>query len=288
MTNTISYIRSELQDIYPDGEANAIARLILCEEFGLNLLDIYMGKDIQFSTEQWQILRNIISRLKKYEPIQYILGYADFCGLRFAVNSHVLIPRPETAELVETILTDYSVPPLRVLDIGSGSGCIPIALSHHWPDSEVISWDVSKEALEVARDNNKQLRTNVCFEWCDVLQDKENGGLTGGTLDLIVSNPPYIKDDERLEMERNVLGWEPELALFVPNNDPLLFYRVIAQKAYELLKSGGNLYFEINRSHGSQTMELLKKIGFESIVVYKDLSGNERVVKAQRPEFNKK
>lgn len=278
MGNLLFSIRTALQTVYPFREANAIARIILQEEFGLTLSDVYSGKDIQISEEQNRNLKNIIERLQNYEPLQYVLGVADFCGLRFDVNPDVLIPRPETAELLEMIFAHFSSSPMDILDIGSGSGCIAITLSHRWPNSCVVSWDVSEKALQVARSNNQKLGTNVRFEQHDVLQE-ENGA--HAKFDLIVSNPPYIKEKERKEMEANVLNWEPELALFVPNEDPLLFYRTIIQKSVRLLNPQGWLFFEINREHGEEIVSLLGKYGFSQIELAKDFSGNDRFIKAQ-------
>lgn len=280
MSNLFSSIRTALQSVYPFREANAIARIIVQEEFGLTLSDVYSGKDIQISEEQNRNLENIIARLLNYEPIQYVLGFADFCGLRFEVNPEVLIPRPETAELLEMIFAHFSPPPTTILDIGSGSGCIAITLSHRWPKSQVVSWDVSEKALQIARTNNRKLETNVRFEQHDVLQEEDSYLAT--TFDLIVSNPPYIKEKEREEMEANVLNWEPDLALFVPDNDPLLFYRTIIQKSVRLLNPQGWLFFEINREHGEEIVSLLKEYDFSQIELAKDLSGNDRFIKGTR------
>ncbi len=276
----IAFIRQAIQEHYSHSEATAIARLVLTDCFGINPIDIYIGREIRLSPDEEQKLAHIIDRLCHNEPIQYILGYADFCGLRFAVNSHVLIPRPETAELIETILHDNPTPPHRVLDIGTGSGCIPITLSHHWPQSEVHSWDISAEALEVASQNNSSLQTHVTFKQCDILQADITPCPSEGPFDLIVSNPPYIKVQEKAQMERNVLDWEPHLALFVPDNDPLLFYRTITHAAASgWLVPQGKLYFEINREHGPETAQLLTRHGFTQVEIVKDLSGNNRLIK---------
>lgn len=281
----IAYIRQALQGHYTSGEASALSRLILTEIFRINPIDIYMGKDISLSPEEQSHLDAIINRLLQDEPIQYILGYADFCGLRFAVNHHVLIPRPETTELIETILQDHPTPPESVLDIGTGSGCIPITLSHHWPQSRVHAWDISTEALETAETNNRHLHTQVTFRQCDILQPIENYDTLEAPFNLIVSNPPYIKACEKQEMERNVLDWEPHLALFVPDEDPLLFYRtIIGQATSGLLSPGGWLYFEINREHGKEIIQLMHDCGFVQTKLIKDLSGNDRIIKGMWPK----
>lgn len=271
-------LRTSLLACYPAGEASAIARMVLTECFGISQTDIYMGKDIQLSEDDEHKLENILQRLKNYEPVQYILGRAPFCGRDFHVAPGVLIPRPETEELIEIVLRDHpTTPPQRILDIGTGSGCIPITLAHHWPQSHVEGWDISHEALSIARINDEQCRTHVHFVSHDVLHmdECEEGGF-----DLIVSNPPYIKQCERAQMERNVLDWEPSLALFVPDEDPLLFYRTIVQHAVNgLLNPNGWLYFEINREHGADTARLLEENGFSHVQLLKDLSGNDRIVK---------
>jgi release factor glutamine methyltransferase len=279
MSNPFTILRTALLTYYPSGEASAIARWVLTEGFGISQTDIYMGKDIQFSEDDEQKLKNILQRLRNYEPVQYILGHAWFCGRRFNVAPGVLIPRPETEELIEHILHDHLIAPQRILDIGTGSGCIPITLAHHWSESHVEGWDISPDALNIAQNNNQVHQTRVTFNLCDILTPLSP---TEG-FDLIVSNPPYIKECEREQMEHNVLDWEPELALFVPDDDPLLFYRTIVQRAIDgLLKPNGHLYFEVNREHGSETAHLLEKVGFTDVQLLKDLSGNERIVKGIR------
>lgn len=272
-------LRTALQALYPLGEASAIARWVLAEAFGISQTDIYIGKDIQFSEDDERKLENIIQRLSNYEPVQYILGHTWFCGRRFEVAPGVLIPRPETEELIGHVLQTLSVIPCRVLDIGTGSGCIPITLFHHWPDSHVEGWDISPEALAIARNNNQAHGTSVHFALYDILTLQKSQLLQMEGFDLIVSNPPYIKQCERAQMERNVLDWEPELALFVPDEDPLLFYRTIVQLASDgLLNSGGSLCFEINREYGAETIALLEDAGFVQVQLLKDISGNDRIV----------
>lgn len=280
MSNLIHYIRTAIQGVYSEREATAIARVVAEEAFGISLTDIYMGKDRQLSEDEQQKLENIVSRLTKNEPVQYVLGFANFCGMSLEVNTHVLIPRPETEELIMQIFSDFEgkTPPQRVLDIGTGSGCIPIALNRHWSESIVEGWDVSSDALTVARNNNERIGTNVTFRQYDILQPISE---RNKKFDLIVSNPPYIKHCESGAMEPNVLDWEPWLALFVPDNDPLLFYRAIAACAQQLLNSGGMLYLEINREHGNETLSLLNSYGFENTKIIKDIHGNDRIIKAR-------
>lgn len=276
MPNIISTLRTELQGHYSQREATSIILLVLDELFGISQTDIYMGKDIHLSEDDEQKLKNIINRLCNDEPIQYILGKARFYGEDFQVTPDVLIPRPETEELIELIFRQHPTPPARILDIGSGSGCIPITLAHHWKESHIESWDISPEALEVAHRNNKLHNTHVHFVRHDILTLTD---IPTENFDLIVSNPPYIKNSERELMEHHVLDWEPHLALFVPDNDPLLFYRSIARQAVKgLLRKGGRLYFEINREHGKEVVALLESVGFTDVELYKDISGNDRMV----------
>ena len=248
MNRITTYIRQSLQDIYPPEEVKALSMLICCDMLGLDALDIYMGKDIILSECKQRELENIIFRLQKNEPIQYIRGFAEFCGRKFKVAPGVLIPRPETAELVELIVKEN--PGARhLLDIGTGSGCIAISLDKRLPDADVEAWDISEEALAIARTNNEELESRVLFRQRDVLSDDWE---KSPSFDVIVSNPPYVTEAEKDEMEANVLDWEPALALFVPDDDPLRFYRRIATLGRELLLPEGKLYFEINRAFGRE------------------------------------
>ena len=278
MNRITTYIRQSLQDIYPPEEVRALSMLICCDMLGVDALDIYMGKDIILSACKQRELENIIFRLQKNEPIQYIRGFAEFGGRKFKVAPGVLIPRPETEELVEVMLKE--VPSgARILDIGTGSGCIAISLSKMLPDAKVTAWDISDTALRIARRNNEALQASVCFVQRDVLAYVPG---SGERYDVIVSNPPYVTESEKQEMERNVLDWEPFSALFVPDNDPLLFYRRIAELGKGMLASGGRLYFEINRAFGEATATMLRAQGYTNLRVLKDISGNDRIVIAER------
>ncbi len=287
MQQILQYIRQTLSTCYPVSEANALARLILEKRFDTSLTEIYMGKDKQFLPEQRNELEDILQRLLRNEPVQYVLGEADFCGETFSVGPGVLIPRPETEELVAWIGETMPATPCKVLDVGTGSGCIAISLAKRFPQSDVAAWDVSEQALAIARANNQRLGTNVSFLRRDVLEEAKACEPTDRrsdeeTFDVIVSNPPYVTCSERKEMEANVLGWEPGLALFVPDDDPLLFYRAIARLAQRLLKPGGRLFFEINRAYGTATVNLLQEMNYQAVELRKDLSGNDRMVSAQR------
>ena len=278
MNRITAYIRQSLQDIYPPEEVKALSMLICCDMLGVDALDIYMGKDIILSACKQRELENIIFRLQKNEPIQYIRGYAEFCGRNFRVAPGVLIPRPETAELVDLIVKE-NPDARRLLDIGTGSGCIAISLDKRLPDADVEAWDISEEALAIARTNNEELEARVLFRQRDVLSDDWE---KSPSFDVIVSNPPYVTEAEKDEMEANVLDWEPALALFVPDDDPLRFYRRIATLGRELLLPGGKLYFEINRAFGREIAYMLEMNQYRDIRVIKDIFGKDRIVTANR------
>ena len=268
-------ISEELTDSYSAGEISALTRIIATELLGVSQMAFYLKDDITLTAEQQALLDSAIERLKKQEPIQYILGYSDFCGLRFKVNPATLIPRPETSELVEWVASEATGSE-SILDIGTGSGCIAVSLSHKLPQSKITAWDISHEALAVAAENSKASSCDVTFEQVDILAYHPTDEL----FDIIVSNPPYIKENEKETMHANVLDWEPHTALFVPDSDPLLFYRTIAEKGLTILKSGGKLYFEINRAHGKETMEMLAALGYTSIELRKDFAENDRMIRA--------
>jgi release factor glutamine methyltransferase len=271
------HIKSALGALYGPAEAAAMARWILTDVFGFTSIELYGGKDRTFSANDETHLADILARLQNYEPLQYVLGHTAFDGLELEVTPAVLIPRPETAELVAWIAAD-AAPDASILDIGTGSGCIPIALAHRLPAASLTAWDVSAEALEVARRNAATHQASIRFERRDVLTTE---GAEGRTFDVIVSNPPYICLKERPAMERNVTDWEPGLALFVPDDDPLRFYRRIALLGRTLLRPEGSLYFEINQAYGRETVEMLGTLGYRDITLKKDMEGNERMIKAR-------
>ena len=275
MNVSVSYIRRALQESYSVQEAANLSRIVCCEMLGQTTIDYYLGKDIILSSKEMQKLNGILARLLNFEPIQYIQGTARFLERSYHVAPGVLIPRPETEELVEVMLREIPSD-ARILDIGTGSGCIAISLSKTFPNAKVTAWDVSEDALCIARRNNDDLQASVCFVKQDVLAWRGDGGQC---YDVIVSNPPYITESEKQEMERNVLDWEPFSALFVPNNDPLLFYRRIGELGRMMLVDGGRLYFEINRAYGEATAMMQ---GYTGIRILKDISGNDRFVIAER------
>jgi release factor glutamine methyltransferase len=278
MNVSVSHIRRALQESYSVQEAANLSRIVCCEMLGQTTIDYYLGKDIILSSKEMQKLNGILARLLNFEPIQYIQGTARFLERSYHVAPGVLIPRPETEELVEVMLREIPSD-ARILDIGTGSGCIAISLSKTFPNAKVTAWDVSEDALCIARRNNDDLQASVCFVKQDVLAWRGDGGQC---YDVIVSNPPYITELEKQEMERNVLDWEPFSALFVPNNDPLLFYRRIGELGRMMLVDGGRLYFEINRAYGEATAMMLCGQGYTGIRILKDISGNDRFVIAER------
>lgn len=278
ISNIAQSVRNALVSIYPASEAANIARIICCDLLGQSSVDYYLGRDMALSADESRRLADILHRLRDFEPLQYIEGEARFAGRSFKVAPGVLIPRPETEELVELVLTQ-SPAPRRLLDVGTGSGCIAVSLSLGLPHAQVDAWDVSSQALEIARCNNLRLGASVTFAQCDVLACEP---AADAVYDVIVSNPPYITQGEKADMERRVLDWEPGLALFVPDADPLLFYRRIAELGRRLLTADGKLYFEINRAFGAQTAELLLRLGYADAQVLKDISGNDRFVIARK------
>ena len=278
MNVSVSHIRRALQESYSVQEAANLSRIVCCEMLGQTTIDYYLGKDIILSSKEMQKLNGILARLLNFEPIQYIQGTARFLERSYHVAPGVLIPRPETEELVEVMLREIPSD-ARILDIGTGSGCIAISLSKTFPNAKVTAWDVSEDALCIARRNNDDLQASVCFVKQDVLAWRGDGGQC---YDVIVSNPPYITESEKQEMERNVLDWEPFSALFVPNNDPLLFYRRIGELGRMMLVDGGRLYFEINRAYGEATAMMLCGQGYTGLRILKDISGNDRFVIAER------
>lgn len=278
MNPIVFYIKQTLHGYYPDSEIVSMAKLLLTQVFGMSVIELYAGKDNSFSENERKRLDDILIRLQKYEPLQYIIGVEDFYGLTFEVNRNVLIPRPETEELVDWVIREHTGRKIRILDVGTGSGCIAIALAKNLKEAEVTSWDISEGALQVAARNCRRNGVEVRLEQKDILQLTS----VNRQFDVIVSNPPYITEREKAEMEANVLEWEPGLALFVPDDHPLLFYRQIAMWGTQLLSPQGKLYFEINREYGRQTMEMLKELEYRNMELKKDISQNDRMIKAER------
>ncbi len=272
-----------LTPLYDAGEAQAIVRTVLDVEYGMTLTDIICGKVNELSSDEERNLEEIITRLQNGEPVQYVLGEADFAGRTFHVEPGVLIPRPETAELCQWIEEDVSSLEAderkQILDICTGSGCIAITLGLNIPNSEVTGWDISEDALRIAQGNVEMLKAgNVRIEYQNALMLPK----TAEAADIIVSNPPYICEKEKADMEKNVLEHEPSIALFVPDEEPLKFYRAIAEYASSALKSEGALYFEINPIYEKETREMLEELGFKDIETKEDAFGKKRMMKAKK------
>ena len=307
-----------LAHIYGENEAKAIARLVYEVRYGLSFADLLMGRDANVPQQE---LEDIAQRLERQEPVQYVLGQADFCGRTFHVDEHVLIPRPETEELCRWIVEEVgSKRPcdseqlqktngaLSILDIGTGSGCIAVTLAADIPQARVTAWDISEGALHVARGNARRHGVSIAFERVDVLSLEHPASCTQptspGSYHLIVSNPPYICNKERASMEANVLEHEPHEALFVPDDDPLLFYRAIARYALTALAPGGWLYFEINPLYADALCDMLRSCAaplptappcaapsspaphcaarFCRVEARQDAYGRQRMIRAQR------
>lgn len=323
---TYQQLWQSLTPLYDAGEAQAIVRTVLDVKYGMTLTDIICGKVNEISADEERKLEEIIIRLQKGEPVQYVLGEADFAGRTFHVEPGVLIPRPETAELCQWIEKDMIEKSIvssedspedssgnspqatddasLILDICTGSGCIAITLGLNIPNSEVTGWDISEDALRIAQGNVEMMKAgNVRIELQDALAlpkaaETDNEKMKGNDdkevvkpkgeaktpstqkWDLIVSNPPYICEKEKADMEKNVLEHEPSLALFVPDEDPLKFYRAIAEYASSALKSGGALYFEINPIYEKETREMLLKLDFKDIETKEDAFGKKRMMRA--------
>lgn len=283
---TYSEIWHRIATSYEDGEARAIARILIEELFGLSYTDMVCGATDQLSADDTLRLDTAVRRIEQGEPLQHVLGYADFCGNHFGVNASVLIPRPETEWLVdegERLMNGASnaapSAPKRILDIGTGSGCIAISLKLRLGEAYVEAWDISEEALRTAESNAKALKAEVAFCKRDALRAEESVA----PWDLIVSNPPYICDSERADMDDNVLLHEPHTALFVPDDDPLRFYRAIARYALRSLNNGGSLLFECNTRYAEATGEMMREMGFEDVTVNDDCFGLPRFVKGSSP-----
>lgn len=315
MLDTIKIIRERLSKVkdsqgsllYDERESRAISDLLLEEVCGVTRMDRIMHPEFVLSEEQRERLMEIVGKMERGIPVQQALGYAWFYGEKFKVSPDVLIPRPETAELVDWIVEDArtlesqpaELSPLSICDIGTGSGCIAISLARVISGSKVLAIDLSAAALNIAGANASQQHVdNIQFAQIDILDyvdNLENAPLSTQDIntyqqsyqqfDIIVSNPPYVCNQEASEMSEIVLKHEPEMALFVPNDDPLLFYRAIAKFGLKRLKGNGLLYFEINAAYGKETCQLLENMGYQEVVLREDVTGKDRMVKAKRAEI---
>ena len=270
--------RHELNDLYNNNETEALTLWVVSEIMELSKATIKAFPEKELTVLQQEVSSSILMELKTGKPLQYVLGYTEFYGLRFVVNPATLIPRPETEELVEWILS--SVNPkqeLSILDIGTGSGCIPISLKKNLPHAHISAIDISPEALQTAKINAELNEVEIDFLEADILKNLQP---ITHKLQLIVSNPPYVTPTDKEQMHLNVIDFEPHTALFVPQEDPLLFYKAIADFALTNLSTDGLLFLEINESYGQETTELLSSKGFKSIQLKKDMSGRDRIIKA--------
>lgn len=269
-------LRQQLATCYPEREAHAVALRVLEDAFGVSRTDVYADKVRKFSSEEEQRWQHIAERLSAGEPLQYVLGEAEFCGRSFGVAPGVLIPRPETEELVA--LVEQSVSGCcRILDAGTGSGCIAVSLALALPEAEVQAWDISPEALSVAQGNAERWGAAVDFRLCDMLTATPDE-----RFDVVVSNPPYVCERERLDMTPQVLEYEPGLALFVPDDDPLRFYRALVGLSVRCLNSGGLLAVEINEAYGAETADLFSRSGLTEVQILFDGFGKPRFVMGRK------
>ncbi|UCE93893.1 MAG: peptide chain release factor N(5)-glutamine methyltransferase [Flavobacteriaceae bacterium] len=267
----------KLKSYYPEQEINSFFHLLAENYLNKSRLKLALEPELNLDQKESNLFLTALSKLEKEYPIQYIIGHTEFMGMKFRVNEDVLIPRPETEELIHWILE--SAPQktmLSIIDIGTGSGCIPITLAKQLPDTRIEAMDISKEALQIASENASKNEVIVNFTHCDILQLKS----FSRPYDIIVSNPPYVRKSEKTEMKNNVLKYEPDLALFVEDEDPLIFYRKIGELAIKSLNKSGYLFFEINQYMAEELIKLLKGMGFESVELKKDIFGTDRMIRA--------
>ena len=276
--------QKELSDIYPQEEIDSFFYLCIEHYLGLERFVLALQPGLTVYKEEEEPLFEAIHRLKKEEPIQYIIGETHFAGLRFKVNSSVLIPRPETEELVNWIIDDFNgqEDELKILDIGTGSGCIAVSLASQLSSASVYGIDISEDALMIARENAEINIVEVFFRQRDI-RKQESWDIR---FDIIVSNPPYVRQSEKQKMRTNVVGFEPEIALFVADKDPLVYYRYIAKFAKANLKSNGSLYLELNQYLSRETVKLFEEENFSEIELRKDLFGNQRMLRVTGLQAN--
>ena len=279
--STINYIKKELAELYHARETESMAYILLEYVLNNSKSQIQLNRSENISDDDFKQIASYTHELKTSKPIQYILGETEFYDLTFKVNKHTLIPRPETEELVHAIINENRQEGLHILDIGTGSGCIPISLAKNLKNARVSSADISAEAIEKAKENAKLNQVDVHFFHRDILNWKN---VDWDNFDIIVSNPPYVTEAEKSKMEKNVLDYEPHTALFVTDHDPLIFYRTISEMALLHLKKGGKLYFEINESLGNEMVELLEQKGFNNIRLRSDINGKNRMISAIKPQ----
>ncbi|WP_196886718.1 peptide chain release factor N(5)-glutamine methyltransferase [Aureivirga sp. CE67] len=274
------YFFDELKSVYPETEIQSFFYLLTEHFLQLRRIDIALDPNFEIAKEKLNLFKESIEKLKTEFPVQYIIGETSFFGLDFFVNENTLIPRPETEELVQWILNDFqdSTKKLKILDIGTGTGCIPISLAKNLPNAEIHAYDISEEALKMAKKNAERNEVTVHFQKVNILETEK----LDTDFDIIISNPPYVRNLEKVEIKKNVLEYEPHLALFVSDDDPLIFYRKIAELAKDNLKENGFLYYEINQYLGKETIKLVEKLGFKNVELHKDIFQNDRMLKAEK------
>jgi len=276
----INLIKKELSSIYSGNEIQSFIRLIFDHLQNYSAIDLIEKRDDKITPEIFEEVLRITTELKTQKPIQYILGFTEFYENRFIVNENVLIPRPETEELILWMEESEIQKESLIVDIGTGSGCIPISLKKIYPDAIIYAIDISKEALKIAYENSKLNKVKIEFVESDILNTSSI--VNDIVFDVIVSNPPYVTVAEKTLMEKNVLDYEPNSALFVPNENPLIFYQSICDLSQKYLKPGGLIFFEINQYLVERMKNLLADSGFKNIEAKKDLVGNHRMMKAQK------
>ncbi len=273
-----TYFQNILSSVYAQNELLALQQISFEEIFNISQAELILSYDQQIETVQESQFMDAVNQLKKEVPIQYIFGRTEFYDLNFIVDKNVLIPRQETEELVDWIIKENKVgPKLKILDIGTGSGCIILSLARNFPKAECFATDISQGALEIAKQNAKNNNLSVFFALHDILKNQENP--FQNRYDIIVSNPPYVLQSEKVLMHKNVLNFEPNLALFVEDEDALIYYSQIASKAKEWLNPGGKLFFEINEQKGKEIYQLLETQGYKDIEIRKDLNSKNRMAK---------
>ena len=281
MNEIITYIRKSLESMYPPEEIHSLTQWILEKTCNLPRHQQIVHKDKQLSYTEKQTIQMIVQRLQNSEPIQYVFGETVFYGIQLIVSPSVLIPRPETEELVHCILQEHKEPNLRILDVGTGSGCIAVTLAEKLNQANVYALDISEEALTVAKQNALRNETAVQFIQADIFSSDMATFFPFPTFDLIVSNPPYVTMREKAALKPNVLDFEPHQALFVPDDNPIRFYCRIAEFGRDILTTNGFLYFEINPLFGEKICRMLRQKGYRNIELTRDLSGKERFIKAK-------
>ncbi len=279
LISVINFIKSELKNILPQNEINASINILLMHYLKLTKVDISLNKEKILATDQLNLISNAVNDIKNNKPLAYILGEWEFCGLRILLNEKTLIPRQETEELVQLVIDENTKGmDFTILDIGTGSGCIALALKANLLQSTIFAWDINKSVIDVAKKNAKELNLSIKFEKKDILKEPK----TTYKFDVIVSNPPYIPLKEKELMYENVLNYEPHLALFVEDEEPLLFYNAIANFALSYLNNNGKLYFEINEKYGKEVKQLLINKNFKNVNIVKDMNEKDRIVSAEK------